>query len=88
MTANHLITERPPAGRWTDLAACRGKNPAWWYPAPGRGVSYQAARPICAACPVRPDCLQYALDAGEEHGLWGGLDPDERARLAHRGGGL
>jgi hypothetical protein len=38
----------------------------------------------CLACPVRPACLRYALVAGEEHGVWGGLRPCERRDLAAR----
>lgn len=84
MTAYHLIIERHPMGPWAARAACRGKNPAWWFPLPGRGVSYRAARPVCEGCPVRRPCLDYALAAGEELGMWGGLDPDERSRLERR----
>jgi hypothetical protein len=39
------------------------------------------AKAICARCPVRPDCLAYALDTGEAYGIWGGLNEDERRAL-------
>lgn len=48
---------------------------------PGPGGSYSAARAICARCPARDDCLDWALDTGQRNGLWGGLDPDERHQL-------
>lgn len=33
---------------------------------------------VCAACPVRLQCLQYALDNEERFGIWGGSDEVER----------
>lgn len=39
------------------------------------------ARRICAACPVRDECLDVALDRGEDFGMWGGLTPAERRAL-------
>jgi WhiB family redox-sensing transcriptional regulator len=36
------------------------------------------ARSVCAACPVRLECLDHALDTDEKHGIWGGMTPDER----------
>lgn len=41
----------------------------------------EEARQICAHCPVRQACLDYALDAREPHGTWGGLTPAERTEL-------
>lgn len=45
-----------------------------------------AARRICAHCPVRNDCLQYAMDVEVKSGIpligvWGGLSPIQRKRL-------
>lgn len=40
------------------------------------------ARQVCANCPVRLDCAHHALDTAERTGLWGGLDVDDRKRLA------
>jgi WhiB family redox-sensing transcriptional regulator len=39
------------------------------------------AKAICATCPVRPDCLTFALDTGQAFGTWGGLNEDERRAL-------
>ena len=48
------------------------------------------ARAICAACPVRGQCLAYAITADERFGIWGGLDPRQRRTLRRRleGSGL
>lgn len=36
---------------------------------------------MCAACPVRQDCLEQALATSERHGVWGGLSERERRRI-------
>jgi WhiB family redox-sensing transcriptional regulator len=37
-----------------------------------------AAKAICARCPIKVECLTYALESGEAYGIWGGLLPSER----------
>jgi len=39
------------------------------------------AKAICASCPVRRACLEYALQIHEPHGIWGGLNELERKTL-------
>ncbi len=39
---------------------------------------------LCATCPVRTECLQYALRNSENHGIWGGTTPEERRRMRRR----
>ena len=39
------------------------------------------AKALCAGCPIRDDCLARAIKHDEQHGIWGGLTPDERNRL-------
>jgi WhiB family redox-sensing transcriptional regulator len=39
------------------------------------------AKRICAECPVRSECLDYALSIREPHGIWGGLNESERSTL-------
>ena len=41
----------------------------------------QRAKGICATCSVRSDCLDYALQIREQHGIWGGLNESERKAL-------
>lgn len=48
---------------------------------PERGESTRPAKAICAACPVRADCLNYALDNHILHGLWGGFSERARRRM-------
>ena len=61
---------------WRDHAACRGQDPAHWYPERGRQATH--GRTICAACPVRTTCATEG--ATEGYGLWGGRSPVERGR--------
>lgn len=47
---------------------------------PTRGEDVEAARAICRPCPVRDDCLEYALANGEQ-GIWGGTTGQERRAM-------
>lgn len=70
---------------WMTGAACRapGIDPGVFFP--GRGEDYARAKAICATCPVRAQCLAYAMaPPREKFGVWGGLSERERRRLARR----
>jgi WhiB family redox-sensing transcriptional regulator len=69
---------------WRARAACRNEGTDKWFPvltAPAAVV--EAAKAICATCPVTQECLQ--AGAGEE-GIWGGLTEEERNALGRRRG--
>ena len=70
------------AARWRELAACRGADLEVFFP--GRGESAGPARQVCAACPVRQACLDYAITNRIAHGIWGGLTERERRGLQSR----
>ena len=40
-----------------------------------------AAKRVCASCPVHVECREYALRVQEPLGVWGGLDERERRAL-------
>lgn len=71
--------ERGPDMSWLEDAACRGVDPALFFPE--RGASTREAKAICAECPVREQCRDYALDTNQKHGIWGGLSERERRRI-------
>ncbi len=48
----------------------------------GRGV--EQARKVCADCPVKEPCLEYALTYRIDHGVWGGASERERRRILRR----
>ena len=64
------VEETPDEYAWMFHARCRGINPAEFFPSDGTGV--ETAQRVCAACPVRVECLEYALVNRIEHGVWGG----------------
>ncbi len=68
---------------WTARAKCRDMDPAVFFPSDGIGV--QVAQRICVDCPVKAECLEYALADRVDHGVWGGTSERERRRiLRHR----
>ena len=67
---------------WMQDGSCRHYPPAAFFPSDGVGVD--AARAICASCPVKPACLEYALQAKIDHGVWGGCSERERRRILKR----
>lgn len=69
---------------WMHKAACRGEGFDAWFSTDEVGEQADSARRVCAGCPVRPECLDYALDGHIRHGLWGGLSSRERAALNRR----
>lgn len=75
-------TPAPTLERWRQWAACRGADLNLFFP--GRGESAQPARLVCSGCPVREPCLDYALDQGITHGIWGGLTERDRRPLRSR----
>lgn len=71
-----------PIGNWIALGACSDADPEIFFPEGsfGRGgvqLTIEAKR-ICNGCPVRTECLEYALEAEIDHGLWGGMTPSDR----------
>ncbi len=67
---------------WMADGNCRDESPALFFPNDGVGV--EVARRICATCPVKSPCLEYALRNGIDHGVWGGASERERRRIARR----
>jgi WhiB family transcriptional regulator, redox-sensing transcriptional regulator len=69
---------------WREFARCRGVDPEIFYPASDDDADTDAAKAICAHCPVREACLEHALTAREREGIWGGLTERERRRILRR----
>ena len=72
---------------WQTKAACRGPQSAAFFPPSHferkdeKEAREARAKSICASCPVRQPCLDYALRIREPHGIWGGLNELERKSL-------
>ena len=67
---------------WMARGKCREMDPAIFFPNDGIGV--QVAQRICAECPVRVACLEYALENKVDHGVWGGSSERERRRILRK----
>ncbi len=67
------------AEAWRLDALCAETDPEAFFPE--KGGSTREAKRVCAGCPVRLQCLEYALDNDERFGIWGGLSERERRRL-------
>jgi WhiB family redox-sensing transcriptional regulator len=67
---------------WREEAACRGADLSLFFLS--RGESAEPAQRLCAGCPVRQPCLEFALGHGEVHGIWGGLTARDRRALRTR----
>lgn len=64
---------------WMARGNCVDKPPSLFFPSDGVGV--EVARKVCADCPVKSECLEYALEHRIDHGVWGGTSERERRRL-------
>jgi len=66
---------------WHDDARCRTAPPNLnWFAETPTGV--EAARRVCATCPVRQDCTEWSLVQGASlKGVWGGLTPRDRQQM-------
>src|SRR5579864_1230263 len=83
------VLPRPNWG-WQDAAACKGEDLLLFFGPDGerqpeREIRERKAKSICASCPVRLDCLNYAVSRPEKYGTWGGLNEDERSAERRRG---
>ena len=75
---------------WQHAAACHGADSAWFF-APNyfekrseKDGREAKAKAVCLRCPVREECLEYALRIREPHGVWGGLNEMERRAVLRR----
>ncbi len=67
---------------WRLDAACRDLNTAIFFPETDEQIA--TAKAVCAACPVREACLDFAIITRQDDGVWGGLDENERRRARRR----
>lgn len=69
---------------WRNRAACRDTDPDLFFPVGSTGSAAEeirAAKALCRACPVREECLEFAFEANQEAGIWGGTSEDERRKM-------
>jgi len=82
---SHHYRDPVEADAWMLHAACRGMDPALFYPTGTLGAAAQAdiakAKDVCARCPVREPCLELGMAVSVDHGVWGQTSPDDRREL-------
>ncbi|MET9804531.1 WhiB family transcriptional regulator [Streptomyces sp. NPDC006368] len=72
---------------WRAAAACRNEDPDLFFPIGTSGpamLQAETAKSVCRRCPVREQCLRWAVETRQETGVWGGLSEDERRALIRR----
>ncbi len=69
---------------WRAEGLCSKSDPDLWF-AVG-ALEHKLAKSICRSCPVRRDCLAYAMEAPIDHGIWGGFTERERRRVRRNAG--
>jgi WhiB family redox-sensing transcriptional regulator len=69
-------------GDWRQEAACVGSDIDLFFAVEDEGTA--RAKAICATCPVREDCLEWALANHQDDGIWGGFTEVERRRIRRR----
>ena len=72
---------------WRHRSACLDEDPELFFPIGNTGpaiLQIEEAKQVCRRCDVREQCLAWALEAGQDHGVWGGLSEDERRALKRR----
>ena len=72
---------------WQTRAACRDTDPELFFPPTEDDTSsvvarhLLAVRPVCQSCPVATECLRWALDTGQDFGLWAATTPTDRRAI-------
>jgi len=76
--AELLALSDDPETTWMSWAICPETDPTLFDSTNNTGAIRKAKR-ICANCPVRDECLEWAIER-DERGIWGGLTEPERRR--------
>jgi len=72
---------------WRNRAACLEEHPDLFFPIGNTGpalVQIQKAKAVCGRCEVIETCLEWAMESGQDAGVWGGVSEDERRTLKRR----
>ena len=72
---------------WRHRAACLEEDPELFFPIGNTGpalLQIEEAKAVCQRCSVMDTCLKWALETGQDAGVWGGLSEDERRALKRR----
>lgn len=73
---------------WRADAACRDEDPELFFPLGDTGpalMQIEEAKAVCRSCIVVSECLTWAVESGQDSGIWGGMSEMERRSLRRRG---
>jgi WhiB family redox-sensing transcriptional regulator len=73
---------------WRNRSACLDQEPELFFPIGSSGparLQEAQAKAVCRRCEVAETCLSWAIDSGQDAGVWGALSEDERRSLKRRG---
>jgi WhiB family transcriptional regulator, redox-sensing transcriptional regulator len=83
-----LRTSQRSLESWRRNAACNGTHTDLFFPVGEVGEEpvrqAEEAKVVCFACPVRQECLEYALATDQPFGIWGGTTEAERRAIKRR----
>jgi WhiB family redox-sensing transcriptional regulator len=72
---------------WRNRSACLDENPELFFPIGNNGPALdqiKEAKAVCGRCEVVEACLNWAIEYGQDTGVWGGLSEDERRAFKRR----
>ena len=72
---------------WRHRALCLDEDPELFFPIGTTwpaAVQVDEAKAVCRRCTVTEDCLTWALESGQDAGVWGGTSEDDRRALKRR----
>ena len=72
---------------WRHRSICRDEDPELFFPVGTSGpalLQIAEAKTVCRRCPVVSECLSWALESGQDAGVWGGMSENERRSLKRR----
>ena len=72
---------------WRSKAACLDKDPELFFPVGNTGpalLQIEEAKAVCRSCEVVDTCLKWAMESGQDSGVWGGMSEDERRAMKRR----
>jgi WhiB family redox-sensing transcriptional regulator len=73
---------------WRYRAACKDDDPELFFPVGTSGpalLQTAEAKSVCYRCEVTWFCLTWALESGQDAGVWGGMTEGERRALKRKG---
>ena len=72
---------------WRHRALCRDEDPELFFPIGNTGpalLQIEEAKAVCRRCAVHERVPGWALETGQDAGVWGGMSEDERRALKRR----